>query len=180
MDSFSELVSCIQCQWFRCSVLFNTFTTPWTGICQLPLFLEFTRQEYWSGCRFLHQGIVLIFLTHVSCISSTDRQILYHCTTCFNSVHSLSPAQQFAIPQTSACPDSLTITNTRSLLKLMSIELVMPSNHLILCYPLLLLSSIFPSVRDFSDNQPFSSGGQSIGVSPSTSVLPVKFRTDFL
>ena len=54
-------------------------------------------------------------------------------------------------------------------LKLMSVELVMPSNHLMLCLPLLLLPSIFPSIRDFSSK----SGGQSIGVSTSVSVLPM-------
>ena len=55
----------------------------------------------------------------------------------------------------------------------MSIELVMPSDHLILCYPLLHLPSIFPSIRVFPMSQFFTSGGQSIGVSASTSVLPV-------
>ena len=54
-------------------------------------------------------------------------------------------------PWTAACQASLSITNFWSLLKLMSIELVMPSNHLILCHPLLLLSSIFPSIRVFSN-----------------------------
>ena len=53
-------------------------------------------------------------------------------------------------PWTVACQASLSVTNTQSLLKLMSIELVMPSNHLILCRPLLLLPSIFPSIRVFT------------------------------
>ena len=57
----------------------------------------------------------------------------------------------FATPWTSVCQASLFITNSRSLLKLMSIELVMPSNHLILCHPLLLLPSTFPSIRVFSN-----------------------------
>ena len=57
----------------------------------------------------------------------------------------------FATPWTAACQASLSITNSRSLLKLMSIESVIPSNHLILCDPLLLLSSIFPSIRVFSN-----------------------------
>ena len=55
------------------------------------------------------------------------------------------------IPWTAACQASLSITNSQSLLKLMSIELVMPSNHLILCHPLLLLLSIFSSIRVFSN-----------------------------
>ena len=62
-----------------------------------------------------------------------------------------SHIQLFATPWTAAHQASLSITNSRSLLKLMSIELVMPSNHLILCHPLLLLPSIFPSIRDFSN-----------------------------
>ena len=61
-----------------------------------------------------------------------------------------SVMSDFATPWTAAHQTSLTITNSQSLLKLMSIELVMPSNHLILCHPLLLLPSIFPSVRVFS------------------------------
>ena len=67
-----------------------------------------------------------------------------------NSVHSLSCVQLFATPWTVAHQASLSITNTQSLLKLMSIESVMPSNHLILCHLLLLLPSIFPSIRVFS------------------------------
>ena len=57
----------------------------------------------------------------------------------------------FATPWPAACQASLSITNSQSLLKLMSIESVMPSNHLILCHPLLLLHSIFPSIRVFSN-----------------------------
>jgi len=65
------------------------------------------------------------------------------------SVQSFSHVQLFTIPWTAACQASLSITNSESLLKLMSIESVMPSNHLILCHPLLLLPSIFPSIRVF-------------------------------
>ena len=63
--------------------------------------------------------------------------------------HSVS--SDSATPWTAACQASLSITNSQSLLKLMSIESVMPSNHLILCHPLLLLPSIFPSIRVFSN-----------------------------
>ena len=66
-------------------------------------------------------------------------------------VQALSRVRLFAIPWTAARQASLSITNSRSLLKLLSIELVMPSNHLILCHPLLLLPSIFPSIRVFSN-----------------------------
>ena len=67
-----------------------------------------------------------------------------------SSVQSLSGVQLLETPQTAARQASLSITNSQSLLKLMSFELVMPSNHLILCRPLL-LSSIFPSIRVFSN-----------------------------
>ena len=69
----------------------------------------------------------------------------------FDSVQSLSRVQLFATPWAAACQASLSITNSRSLLKIMSIESVMPSNHLILCRPLLLLSPIPPSIRVFSN-----------------------------
>ena len=72
----------------------------------------------------------------------------------FSSVQSFSHVRLFATPQTAALQASLSITNSRSLLKLMSIESVMPSNHLILCRPLLLPSSIFPSIRVFSNESP--------------------------
>ena len=67
-------------------------------------------------------------------------------------VQSLSPVWLFLTPWTTASQASLSITNSLSLLKLMSIKSVMPSNHLILCRPPLLLHSIFPSIRDFSSN----------------------------
>ena len=67
------------------------------------------------------------------------------------SVQSLSRVWPFVIPGTAACQASLSITNSRSLLKLVSIELMVPSNQLILCHPLLLLPSIFPSIRVFSN-----------------------------
>ena len=78
---------------------------------------------------------------------------LYHLhTTCtFSSVQSLSRVQLFVTPRITAHQASLSITNSRRLLKLMSIESVMPSNHLILCHPLLLLPPIPPSIRVFSN-----------------------------
>ena len=69
---------------------------------------------------------------------------------CLQSAQSLSQVRLFATPRIAARQASLSITNYRSLLKLMSIELVMRSNHLILCCPFLLLPSIFPSIRVFS------------------------------
>ncbi|XDA75296.1 hypothetical protein R6Z07M_005506 [Ovis aries] len=66
-----------------------------------------------------------------------------------SSVQSLRHGRLFVTPSTAACQASLSITNCQSLLKLMSTQSVMPSNHLILCCPLLLLPSIFPSIRVF-------------------------------
>ena len=82
-------------------------------------------------------------------------------------------------PWTAARQASLSFTISQSLLKLMSIESVMSSNHLILCRPLLLLPSIFPSIRVFLMNQFLASGGQSIGTSVSASVLPVNIQGQF-
>ena len=73
---------------------------------------------------------------------------------------------------------SLSFTTSKSLLELISIESVMPSKHLILCCPLLLLPSILPSIRVFS-NELFASCGQSIGASSSASVLPVNIQGQF-
>ena len=67
-----------------------------------------------------------------------------------SSVQSLSHVQLFVTPWTAACQAFLSITNFQSLLKLMSIESVMPYNHLILSHPLLLLPSVFPRIRVFS------------------------------
>ena len=90
----------------------------------------------------------------------------------FSSVQPLSSVWLFATQWIAARQASLSITNSRSLPKPMSIDLVMPSNHLIFCRPLLLLPSIFPRIKVFSNESALPSGGQSTGVSPSTSVLP--------
>ena len=87
----------------------------------------------------------------------------------FSSVQSLSHVQLITTPWTTARQASLSITNSQSLPKLMSIELVMPSNYLILCCPL----QSFPVSGSFQMSQFFASGGQSIGVSALTSVLPM-------
>ena len=92
---------------------------------------------------------------------------------CVSSVQLLSPVRLPAIPWTAVRQASLSITDSWSLLKLMCIESVMPSSHLILCHPLL-LPSVFPSIREMS--QFFTSGGQSIGASASLSVLPVNIQ----
>ena len=84
-----------------------------------------------------------------------------------------------AVPLTGACQPSLSITNSRSLLELMSIESVMPSNHFILCHPLLLPPSIFPSVRVFSSEPALHIRWLKYCSSPSTSVLPISIQNWF-
>ena len=86
------------------------------------------------------------------------------------SVQSLTYVWLFATPWIAARQASLSITNSQSLLKLMPIKSVMPSNNLIFCNPLLLLPSIFPNIRDFSKESVLHSVGQNIGVSASASV----------
>ena len=100
-------------------------------------------------------------------------------------VQSLSHVQLFATPWTAACQASLSITNSQSLLKLMSIELVMPSNHLILYCPLLLLPSVFPSIRVFSNKSVLhitwpKYWSFSFSISPSNEYSgPISFRMDW-
>ena len=79
----------------------------------------------------------------------------------------------FPTPWTTAHQASKSITKSQSVLKLMSTELVMPSNHLVLCHPLLLLPSIFPSIRVFSNESPLCIRWPKYWVSASTSVLPM-------
>ena len=104
----------------------------------------------------------------------------------FSSVQSLSRVQLFATPWTAVHQASLSITSSRHLLKLMSIELVMPSNHLILCCPLLLPLSIFPSIRVFSDESGLrirwpKYWSFSFSISPSSEYSGlISFRMDWL
>ena len=100
-----------------------------------------TLLSLWSNARTLHTPTQ---------VTMGIPQRYCRCSVQFSSVQSLSHVQLFATPWIAACQASLSITNSRSLLKLISIELVMPSRHLILCRPLLLLPPIPPSIRVFS------------------------------
>ena len=91
---------------------------------------------------------------------------------------SCSVVSDSATPRTAAHQATLSITNSWSLRKFMAIESVMPSNHLILCYPLL-LPSIFPSIRGFSNDSALRISGQSTGASSSASVLPMNIQDWF-
>ena len=111
----------------------------------------------------------------------------YHLTRVrISSVQSLSHVRLFVTPWTAAQQASLSITNSRSLLKLMSIESVMPSNHLILCHTLFLLFSIFPSLRVFSSESVLhirwpKYWSFSISISPSNEYSGlISFRMDWL
>ena len=102
------------------------------------------------------------------------------------AVQSLSRVQLFATPWTAACQASLSFTNSQNLLKLMSIESVMPSSHLILCCPLLLPPSIFPRIRVFSSESALHTRWPkywsfSFSISPSSEYSGlISFRMDWL
>ena len=133
--------------------------TLWTLACQAPLFLRFSRRDYWSGLPCPPPGALSDPGIEPPSLMSPELAVRFFITHAtwdapfflFSSVQSLSHGQLFVSPWTAACQASLSITNSQSLLKLMSIKLVMPSNHLILCHPFLLLPSIFSSIRVFSN-----------------------------
>ena len=131
------------------------------------------------GCHVLLQGIFPTQGLNPHLLHC--RQILYHL-----SHQSFSRVRLFAAPWTAARQASLSITNSQSLFKLMSIELVMPSNHLILCHPLLLLPSIFPSIRVSSNESALHIGWPkywsfSFSISPSNEYSGlISFRMDWL
>ena len=154
---FSSPFSCV----FSCVQL---FVTTWTVMCSLPGFSVhgILQSKIWERVA-ISSSTVSSWprgWTQVSCIS---KWILHHWATqedpleskwggnSFSSVQLLSRVWLFATPWTTALQASLSITNSWSPPKPMSIESVMPSNHLILCRPLLRLPSIFPSIRVFSN-----------------------------
>ena len=105
--------------------------------------------------HFRIYGIHYIFLIHVHMCGYINKYVFINIYTyplrCISSVQSLSRVWLFATPWIAACQVSLSITNPQSSLRLTSIESVMPSSHLILCRPLLLLPPIPPSIRVFSN-----------------------------
>ena len=121
----------------------------------------------------MNHGMQYLFLLHVGSSSQVS------------SVQLLSCVRLFVTPWTAARQASLSITNSGSLPKLMSIESVMPSNHLILCCPLLLLPSIFPSIRVFSNESALRIRwlrywSFSFSISPSNEHSGLIFRMDWL
>ena len=109
--------------------------------------LKLQRNVFKMSIRFAYLLNTFQYLCYSANPFSWCGEYCFH----FNSFQSLNCAQLFTTPWTVVHQASLSITNSRSLLKLMSIELVTPLNHLILCLPLLLLPSIFPSIRVFSN-----------------------------
>ena len=127
----------------------------WVRILKKKKIIEKLFQNYWRYNVFitLKKSTNLLFLDceifrSRNCVSFL---FVFSLVLYTSSVQLLSSVQLFANPWTAAHQASLSITNSWSLLKLMSIELVMPFNHLILCHPLLLLPSIFPGIRVFSN-----------------------------
>ena len=138
----------------------QSWPTLWTVACQVPLSVEFSRQEYWSWVPFPpprglpYPRIKSVFPALARRFFTTEPPGK-PLSVLFSSVQSLSCVRLFLTPQTTACQASLSITNSWCLPKLMFIELVIPSNHLIFCHPLLLLPSLFPNIRVFSNESAF-------------------------
>ena len=142
----------------------------------MSVFSSVTCKGFPSGSEWL-----FISLNHKVVTASRKFCICFIYTA---SVQSLSCVCLFVTPWTTARQASLSITNSRSLLKLMSIESVMPSNHLILCHPLLLLPSIFPSIRVLSNESVLRVRWPkywSFSISPSSEYSGlISFRIDWL
>ena len=141
------------------SQLCLTLCDPRTIAHQAPLSMEFSRQEYWRWLPLPPPGDLPNLGIELASLMSpalagrffTTRATGKALFPMFSSGQLLNHVLLFVSPWTAAHQASLSITNSLSLLKLMSIESVMPSNHLILCHPLLLLPSIFPSIRVFTN-----------------------------
>ena len=136
--------------------------------------------ELWASGRIWVQIHGSVYDTRHVLFCHAAAKSLQSCPTHFllwrhlNSVPQSCPT--LCEPMHCSIPAFLPITNSQSLFKLMSIESVMTSNHLILCHPLLFLPSIIPASGSLLISQFFTSGGQSIGVLASASVLPMNIQ----
>ena len=171
--------ACAQCVWLS--------VTPWTTGLLCPW--NFPGKNTRAGCHFLLQGIFPTQELNRSSRVSPALAGRFFTTVppgkpnqSVSSVQSLSRVQLFAIPWTVARQASLSIISSQSLLKLMSIEWVMPSNRFIPCRPLLFLPSVFPNIRVFPNESVLCirclsccevNTSQSIGASASAFILPV-------
>ena len=150
------------------------FVTLWTVVHQAPLSMRLSQQEYWNGFNWC-----LLW-------RKTLGEVKLSLSLLFSSVQSLSRLQFFATPWITARQASLSITNSQSSPKLMCIESVMPSSHLILCRPLFFLPPIPPSIRVFSNESTIRMRWPkywsfSFNISPSTEHPGlISFRMDWL
>ena len=162
----------------------NSFATPWTVVYKAPLSMGFPRQDYCSLLQgiFSNQGLKLHLLqwqAYSFLLSHQGSPYMYlffssnSCPNCFCCSVTQSCLTLWT-RWTAACQGSLSFTVSQSLLKLVSIESMMPSSHLILCRSLLLLPQSFPASQSLPMSQLFPSGGQSFGAS--ASFLPVNIQ----
>ena len=145
-----------------------------------------------KDCNVIYQGIIEFLWTQInylsswSCLLTCDDYIFFFFSLLISSVQPLSHVYLYVTPRTAASQASLSIINSQRLLKLMSIESVNPSNHLILYHPLLLLPSIFPSIRIFSNESVLcirwpKYWSFSLSISPSNEYSRlISFRIDWL
>ena len=133
-----DTMTCIH----HCGVIQNSFTS--LCLCALPLHPS-------SPPPSCSPAATVLFTVFSKCHVVGIIQYVDFSSVHFSSVQSLSHVRLFATPWIAARQASLSITNSQSLLKLMTIESVMPSSHLILCHPLLLLPLVPPSIRVFSN-----------------------------
>ena len=132
--------------------------------------------DCWLGCWLWIRLLKFLFLLCYLWLVSLKK--LFSLSQ-FSLVQSLSNVRLFVTPWTAARQTPLSLTNSRSLLKLMSTESVIPSNHLIMVIPFSSCLQSFPEAGSFQMSQFFAAGGQSIGVSASTSVLPMNSQDWF-
>ena len=156
-------------------------TVPPKGQFKLFSHMEFSHEQFCPSRPFFSSSFTQPMLFHLGKTSYMPSQFpeishsTYHNSTSFMSVLSLSHVRLFATPWTAARQASLSIPNSWSPLKPMCIESVIPSNHLILCPPLL-LPSIFPSIRVFSNESALRIRWPKYWSFSSTSVLPMNIR----
>ena len=127
-------------------------------------------------CEAAGPGLDFDYKSHIMFLLTRENWASIRSLDLHSSIQSPSCVQLFVTPWTAARQATLPITNSQSLLKLMSITSVMPYNHLIICRPLFLIPSIFPSIRVFSNESVLRIRCQSIGVSASASVLPMNIQ----
>jgi len=144
--------SSIKCTKYEFIMILKNVGHPWMVVGHQIIVAKINKNKTQELLHLSHNDILLyVVIADSKCRRNNIIIMSLFIIPQFSSVQSLSRVQLFATPWTAACQASLSITNSRSWLKLMSIKSVMPSNHLILCCPLLLLPSIFPSIRILSN-----------------------------